>query len=296
MWSGSMTGVTASARVRQETYVPCVSLIPGSNYQGGYPRSTGGEPRETPDSQPRARGCRVPPGRRVGAGEPRHSENRSAGERCHGERAGEGRPPGDRRGDRPRDRGAARNGTPSPVRRSRPHAGGRHDSARCDRDPPPRPGADRVRAGLSQTGAAPGDRGRGELEAHPAEAARGRHGALHGEIVPRISRTLGLALALAAVAQGASAQSSSKGWNPMTFHKPSDADLRRTLAPQQYEVTQHAATEPPFHNEYWDNHQAGIYVDVVSGEPLFSSLDKFDSRTGWPSFTKPLEAGNVREP
>ena len=79
----------------------------------------------------------------------------------------------------------------------------------------------------------------------------------------------------------------------MTFHKPSDADLRRTLAPQQYEVTQHEATEPPFHNEYWDNHQAGIYVDVVSGEPLFSSLDKFDSRTGWPSFTEPAVADAV---
>jgi methionine-R-sulfoxide reductase len=62
----------------------------------------------------------------------------------------------------------------------------------------------------------------------------------------------------------------------------------------QYEVTQHAATEPPFHNEFWDNHRAGIYVDVVSGEPLFSSTDKFDSGTGWPSFTRPLEPANVR--
>ena len=81
----------------------------------------------------------------------------------------------------------------------------------------------------------------------------------------------------------------------MTFQKPSDADLRRTLAARQYEVTQHDGTEPPFHNEYWDNHRPGIYVDVVSGEPLFSSLDKFDSGTGWPSFTKPLEAGNIHE-
>ena len=110
-----------------------------------------------------------------------------------------------------------------------------------------------------------------------------------------MGRALLIALVLACVTRGASAQSSSKGWNPMTFHKPTDAELRRTLAPRQYEVTQHAATEPPFHNEYWDNHQPGIYVDVVSGEPLFSSLDKFDSRTGWPSFTKPLETGNVRE-
>ena len=81
----------------------------------------------------------------------------------------------------------------------------------------------------------------------------------------------------------------------MEFKKPSDADLRRTLAPEQYEVTQHEATEAPFRNELWDNHRPGIYVDVVSGEPLFSSLDKFESGTGWPSFTKPLEAANVRE-
>ncbi len=75
--------------------------------------------------------------------------------------------------------------------------------------------------------------------------------------------------------------------------KPSEAELRRRLTPEQYDVTQRAGTEPPFHNEYWDNHRAGIYVDVVSGEPLFSSLDKFDSGTGWPSFTRPLEPGNV---
>ena len=77
--------------------------------------------------------------------------------------------------------------------------------------------------------------------------------------------------------------------------KPSDADLRRSLTPLQYEVTQHEATETPFHNEYWDNHRAGIYVDVVSGEPLFSSLDKFESGTGWPSFTRPLEPENITQ-
>ena len=77
--------------------------------------------------------------------------------------------------------------------------------------------------------------------------------------------------------------------------RPTDAELRRALTPLQYEVTQHEATERPFQNEFWDNHKAGIYVDVVSGEPLFSSLDKFDSRTGWPSFTRPLEATNVTE-
>jgi methionine-R-sulfoxide reductase len=109
------------------------------------------------------------------------------------------------------------------------------------------------------------------------------------------ARVLGLVLVLVSAARVGWAQSSTKGWNPMHFKKLSDAELRRTLGPLQYEVTQQASTEPPFRNEYWDNHQAGIYVDVVSGEPLFSSLDKFDSGTGWPSFTKPLEPGNVRE-
>lgn len=75
--------------------------------------------------------------------------------------------------------------------------------------------------------------------------------------------------------------------------KPSDEELRRTLTPIQYKVTQHEGTEPAFRNEYWDNKRAGIYVDVVTGEPLFSSLDKYDSGTGWPSFTRPLEPGNV---
>src|SRR5690349_22682958 len=77
------------------------------------------------------------------------------------------------------------------------------------------------------------------------------------------------------------------------FQKPPDADLRKKLTPEQYRVTQREGTEPPFRNAYWDNHEPGIYVDVVSGEPLFSSLDKFDSGTGWPSFTRPLEPENV---
>jgi len=77
--------------------------------------------------------------------------------------------------------------------------------------------------------------------------------------------------------------------------KPSDEELKKRLTPLQYEVTQHEGTEPPFRNEYWNNHEDGIYVDVVSGEALFSSRDKYDSGTGWPSFTKPLEKQNVAE-
>ena len=77
------------------------------------------------------------------------------------------------------------------------------------------------------------------------------------------------------------------------FVKPSDQELRQRLSPDQYQVTQREGTEPPYRNEYWDNKRPGIYVDVISGEPLFSSLDKYDSGTGWPSFTKPLEGENV---
>jgi methionine-R-sulfoxide reductase len=78
-----------------------------------------------------------------------------------------------------------------------------------------------------------------------------------------------------------------------THTKPSKDELRKALTPEQYHVTQEEGTEPPYRNQYWDNKHAGIYVDVVSGEPLFSSLDKYDSGTGWPSFTQPLEPGNV---
>jgi peptide methionine sulfoxide reductase msrA/msrB len=77
------------------------------------------------------------------------------------------------------------------------------------------------------------------------------------------------------------------------FEKPSDEVLRQRLTPIQYKVTQEEGTEPPFRNEYADNHREGIYVDIVSGEPLFSSSDKFESGTGWPSFTRPLEPGNI---
>jgi methionine-R-sulfoxide reductase len=78
-----------------------------------------------------------------------------------------------------------------------------------------------------------------------------------------------------------------------TSNKPSDEELRKRLTREQYQVTQHDATEPPFQNAYWDDHRAGIYVDIVSGEPLFSSVDKFDSGTGWPSFTRPLDPSAI---
>src|SRR6185369_12520207 len=80
----------------------------------------------------------------------------------------------------------------------------------------------------------------------------------------------------------------------MDYKKPSDAELRQRLTPMQYQVTQKEATERPFQNEYWDNHAAGIYVDAVSVEPVLISLDKYDSGTGWPSFTKPLEPENIQ--
>jgi methionine-R-sulfoxide reductase len=116
-----------------------------------------------------------------------------------------------------------------------------------------------------------------------------------------IAATAAIATLTAALPSLASAQKSSthgvasaQAASHAPFVKPSDAALRARLTPLQYEVTQHAATETPFHNEYWNNHESGIYVDVVSGEPLFSSLDKFESGTGWPSFTKPLVPRNIK--
>jgi methionine-R-sulfoxide reductase len=88
-------------------------------------------------------------------------------------------------------------------------------------------------------------------------------------------------------------QKGSKGAEHVNPNKPSEAELHQKLTPIQYEVTQNAGTERPFDNEYWNNHQPGIYVDVVSGEALFSSLDKYDSGTGWPSFSRPLEPANI---
>jgi methionine-R-sulfoxide reductase len=84
-------------------------------------------------------------------------------------------------------------------------------------------------------------------------------------------------------------------WNAGTYKKPDPSKLKKTLSSEQYEVTQQAGTEPPFHNLYWNNHADGIYVDVVSGEPLFSSRDKFESGTGWPSFSQALVKENLVE-
>jgi len=97
----------------------------------------------------------------------------------------------------------------------------------------------------------------------------------------------------AAPATAATSASPHAGFDASTFSKPSDAVLAQKLSRLQYDVTQHEATEPPFKNTYWDEHRDGIYVDVVSGEPLFSSRDKFESGTGWASFSRSLEPANV---
>ncbi|MFN9068374.1 MAG: peptide-methionine (R)-S-oxide reductase MsrB, partial [Bdellovibrionales bacterium] len=85
------------------------------------------------------------------------------------------------------------------------------------------------------------------------------------------------------------------GWSSKDFKKPSDAELKKMLSPIQYSVTQKDDTEPPFKNEYWNNKQEGIYIDIVSGEPLFSSLHMYDSGTGWPSFWQTIRPGVVKE-
>jgi methionine-R-sulfoxide reductase len=116
----------------------------------------------------------------------------------------------------------------------------------------------------------------------------------HRALTLALVTTLSLAGTLPAVAQAPARTTRGDHHVTETFKKPSDAELKQKLTPVQYKVTQHEGTEPPFHNEYWDNHEPGIYVDVVSGEALFSSLDKFDSGTGWPSFTRPLAPENVK--
>src|ERR1051326_7566008 len=101
--------------------------------------------------------------------------------------------------------------------------------------------------------------------------------------------------------QDAPAPATTSAAAPQSSEKPnqtksmSDNELRKKLTPQQYHVTRENGTEPPFRNEYWNNHRPGIYVDVISGEPLFASTDKFESGTGWPSFTKPIDKTHVVE-
>jgi peptide-methionine (R)-S-oxide reductase len=111
-------------------------------------------------------------------------------------------------------------------------------------------------------------------------------------------------LAVAALADRSPAQSQTPTHNlspsktntvMQPFQKPPPAELKQKLTPMQFEVTQHAATEPAFRNEFWNNHKPGLYVDIVSGKPLFSSLDKFDSGCGWPSFSRPLASTEVVE-
>jgi peptide methionine sulfoxide reductase msrA/msrB len=109
-----------------------------------------------------------------------------------------------------------------------------------------------------------------------------------------MARSLTLLLTLV-IGAACSVQSSvearaDNGVHPIRTAKPSDDVLRKELTPLQYDVTQHEGTESPFHNEYWDNHKPGIYVDIVTNQPLFSSLAKFDSGTGWPSFWQPISA------
>jgi methionine-R-sulfoxide reductase len=111
-------------------------------------------------------------------------------------------------------------------------------------------------------------------------------------------RIVACALILAAATARSAGQSTNVSTpaphpNMKTFQKPSAADLKKKLDPVQYHITQECGTEPAFRNAYWSNHRPGIYVDVVSGEPLFSSLDKFDSGSGWPSFTKPIDAAKI---
>ena len=94
---------------------------------------------------------------------------------------------------------------------------------------------------------------------------------------------------------GMDKSSMTPGMTGSMYTRPDDKTLRQRLTPMQYKVSRQNGTEPPFNNEYWNNHEAGIYTDIVSGEPLFSSTDKFNSGTGWPSFTRPLESENIVE-
>jgi peptide methionine sulfoxide reductase msrA/msrB len=98
-----------------------------------------------------------------------------------------------------------------------------------------------------------------------------------------------------AARDGKAAEKTATGATQAEYRKPGDEELQKRLTPLQFEVTQQEGTEPAFRNEYWDNHAEGIYVDIVSGEALFSSRDKFDSGTGWPSFTRPISESSIVE-
>ena len=110
-----------------------------------------------------------------------------------------------------------------------------------------------------------------------------------------LARVAAFSLALVSGATAVAGAQATSATAAKTYAKPGDAELRKRLSAEQYAVTQRDATETPYRNQYWDNHAAGIYVDIVSGEPLFSSLDKYDSHTGWPSFTRPLEPQNIKD-
>ena len=119
--------------------------------------------------------------------------------------------------------------------------------------------------------------------------------------IPGIAAAVLLAVGISAAVRSAN-QAPQNGSIPIqqtiimkNFKKPDTAELKKQLSAEQFAVTQQCSTEPPFRNAYWDNHKPGIYVDVVSGEPLFSSLDKFDSGSGWPSFTRPLAGAEIVE-
>ena len=124
---------------------------------------------------------------------------------------------------------------------------------------------------------------------------------LKSRLLPSVPIAIAAMVAIALVGAARWSQSAPRASDPTggrvmsqkKYTKPSSAELKKTLTGVQYEVTQNAGTEPPFDNAYWSNHQAGLYVDIATGEPLFSSTDKFESGTGWPSFTRPVEAGRV---
>ena len=120
-------------------------------------------------------------------------------------------------------------------------------------------------------------------------------GGAHGTTAGEAGGKAAAATATPENASGEPAATPFKEVDMSDYRKPPEEELRKRLTPLQFNVTQKDATEPSFRNEYWDNHEPGIYVDVVSGEPLFSSADKFESGTGWPSFTRPLEKDNITE-